>query len=85
MGGGRHPHRNGLPLAPAPTGSQAEHMAEDPALMRELERLGLDVCGGDRDSLKEACQQYGLDLTAEVAELSSQPLADQPPAEWVAM
>jgi hypothetical protein len=60
-------------------------MAEDPALMRELERLGLDVFRGDRDSLKEACPQYGLDLTAEVAELSSQPLADQPPAEWLAM
>jgi hypothetical protein len=50
-----------------------------------MERLGLDVFRGDRDSLKEACQQYGLDLTAEVAELSSQPLADQPPAEWLAM
>jgi len=68
-----------------PTATLAEVASTYPSLTRELERLGLDYCCGGKRTLEEACRQQGLDLEAVVAELSNQPLADEPPAEWLSM
>jgi regulator of cell morphogenesis and NO signaling len=65
-----------------PTTTLAEIASTYPTLTRELERLGLDYCCGGKRSLEEACRQQGLDPEAVVAELSSQPLAAEPAAEW---
>jgi regulator of cell morphogenesis and NO signaling len=72
-------------MALTPTATLAEVASSYPSLTRELERLGLDYCCGGKRSLEEACRQQGLDLEAVVADLSSQPLTDQPPAAWLAM
>ncbi|MFM8935963.1 MAG: iron-sulfur cluster repair di-iron protein, partial [Vulcanococcus sp.] len=56
-----------------------------PALTRELERLGLDYCCGGRRSLAQACAERGLDPEAIAAELSSVPVAEAPPADWIGL
>jgi regulator of cell morphogenesis and NO signaling len=72
-------------MALTPTATLAEVASTYPSLTRELERLGLDYCCGGKRSLEEACRQQGLDLESVVAELSSRPLEDESPAEWLAM
>jgi regulator of cell morphogenesis and NO signaling len=72
-------------MALPPTATLAELASTYPSLSRELERLVLDYCCGGKRSLEEACRQQGLDLATVVAELSRQPLEDEPPAAWLAM
>jgi regulator of cell morphogenesis and NO signaling len=72
-------------MALTPTTTLAELASTHPALTRELERLGLDYCCGGKRSLEEACRQQGLDSDAVLAELSQQPLAAEPPADWISL
>ena len=68
-----------------PSTTLAEIASNRPALTRELERLGLDYCCGGRRSLAQACAERGLDAEAIAAELSSVPLAEAPPADWIGL
>lgn len=72
-------------MALNPTTTHAEVASASPSLIRELERLGLDYCCGGKRSLEAACRQQGLDPVVVVAELSSQPLAAEPAAEWLSL
>jgi regulator of cell morphogenesis and NO signaling len=53
-----------------PTTTLAEIASTAPALMQELERLGLDYCCGGKRSLAEACRELNLDPEVVIDELS---------------
>jgi regulator of cell morphogenesis and NO signaling len=55
-----------------------------PQLAREFERRGLDYCCGGRHTLREACEQMGLDADATMAELADACVTSSP-AEWATM
>jgi len=62
-----------------PSTTLAEIASHRPGPMRELERFGLDHCGGGRRSLAEACRERALDPGAIAAELNSVPVAEAAP------
>lgn len=72
-------------MALTPSTSLAEIASTNPALTRELERLGLDYCCGGKRSLAEACQQQGLDPDVIAAELAALPVAAEPGEEWIGL
>lgn len=72
-------------MALSPSTTLAEIASTNPALTRQLERLGFDYCCGGKRSLAEACHQQGLDPDAIVADLVNLPVADEPVADWINM
>lgn len=68
-----------------PSTPLAEIASHRPDLTRELERLGLDYCCGGKRSLAVACAERGLDVEAITAELNGIPVAEAPPADWIAL
>jgi regulator of cell morphogenesis and NO signaling len=70
------------PMGLTPATTLAEIAANQPSMVREMERLGLDYCcGGDR-SLEEACRQQRLDPDLIVAKLMAGIPPHEAPAEW---
>ncbi len=75
----------GAALAFTPSTCLADIASANPSLTRELERIGLDYCCGGKRTLAQACAERGLDPEAIAAELSSVPVAEAPPADWIGL